>query len=58
MDQITEMKTSLTEQSKTLREKLVSIEQEFNTTKEAFFRVQGALEALQAVENVQAKSDD
>lgn len=41
------MASELTEQSEKLREELVELEKQFNIKKEQFFKVQGALEALQ-----------
>ena len=41
----------LTEKATTLRDDLVSLEQQFNQKKEEFFKVQGALEALNELED-------
>jgi len=43
------MSAQLTERAETLRDELVELERQFNMKKEEFFKVQGALEALQAV---------
>lgn len=43
------MATQLTERAETLREELIELERQFNMKKEEFFKVQGALEAIQAM---------
>jgi hypothetical protein len=50
MDEKTqEISTQLTERSEKLREELVDLERQFNTKKEEFLRIQGALEVIQAL---------
>jgi chaperonin cofactor prefoldin len=44
-----QMMTQLTERSEGLREELIELERQFNMKKEEFFKVQGALEAIQAM---------
>lgn len=44
-----QMGTQLTERSEKLREELIELERQFNIKKEEFFKVQGALEAIQAM---------
>lgn len=41
----------LTERAKEIAEVLQSLEQQFNQKKEEFLKIQGALEALQQLEN-------
>jgi chaperonin cofactor prefoldin len=41
------MSAELTEQSEKLREELVELERQFNIKKEQFIKIQGALEAIQ-----------
>jgi chaperonin cofactor prefoldin len=41
------MNTELTEQSENLRKELVELERQFNIKKEQFIKIQGALEAIQ-----------
>jgi chaperonin cofactor prefoldin len=43
------MTTQLTERAESLREELIELERQFNMKKEEFFKVQGALEAIQAM---------
>lgn len=43
------MTERLTEKAKSLKEDLMNIEAQFNLKKEEFLKVQGALEALQAL---------
>jgi hypothetical protein len=45
-DKVQQMASELTTQANTLREELMEIERSFNTKKEQFLRIQGALEAL------------
>lgn len=45
----TEMTEKLTERAKLLKEDLMNIEAQFNLKKEEFLKVQGALEALEAL---------
>jgi hypothetical protein len=45
----TEMTEKLTERAKALKEELMNIEAQFNVKKEEFLKVQGALEALEAL---------
>ncbi len=40
----------LTEKANNLRDELISLEQQFNQKKEEFLKVQGALEALNELE--------
>ena len=40
----------LTEKANKLRDELISLEQQFNVKKEEFLKVQGALEALNELE--------
>ena len=51
-----QMSAQLTERAEKLRDELVELERQFNIKKEEFFKVQGALEALQAVS--EAESED
>jgi hypothetical protein len=44
-----EMTEKLTERAKSLKEDLMNIEAQFNLKKEEFLKVQGALEALEAL---------
>ena len=48
-DKAQELTTTLTERAEKLREDLIELEREFNIKKEEFFKVQGALEAIQAM---------
>ena len=43
------MATQLTEKAEALREELIELERQFNMKKEEFFKIQGALEAIQAM---------
>ena len=43
------MTEKLTQRAKELKEELLNIETQFNVKKEEFLKVQGALEALQAL---------
>lgn len=45
-EKMQQMASELTTQANTLREELMEIERNFNTKKEQFLRIQGALEAL------------
>jgi biopolymer transport protein ExbD len=45
----TEMTEKLTQRAKELKEELINIEAQFNVKKEEFLKVQGAIEALQAL---------
>jgi hypothetical protein len=45
-EKVQQMASELTTQADTLREELMEIERNFNTKKEQFLRIQGALEAL------------
>lgn len=47
------MINSLTQKAIQIRDDLVAIEQQFNTKKEEFLKVQGALEALNILEEEQ-----
>jgi chaperonin cofactor prefoldin len=51
---IEEMKENLTKQMETLKTDLLSLEKDFNLKKEQFLRMQGALEALNAVDKLEA----
>lgn len=44
-----QMTAQLTERAETLRNELIELEKQFNIKKEEFFKVQGALEAIQAM---------
>ena len=44
-----QMSSQLMERAEKLREELVELERQFNVKKEEFFKVQGALEAIQAM---------
>ncbi len=44
-----QMSAQLTERAEALREELIELERQFNVKKEEFFKVQGALEAIQAM---------
>lgn len=46
-----EMVKNLTKKAIQIRDELVALEQQFNTKKEEFLKVQGALEALSNLEN-------
>jgi hypothetical protein len=46
-----EMVKNLTQKAIQIRDELVALEQQFNTKKEEFLKVQGALEALSNLEN-------
>lgn len=46
---VSELITELTERSNKLREELMDMEREFNTKKEEFVKLQGALEAFNYV---------
>ncbi len=42
---------TLTEKATSIRDELLSLEQQFNLKKEEFLKIQGALEALSELEN-------
>lgn len=48
-EKVEQMAAQLTERAEKLRDELVELERQFNIKKEEFFKVQGALEALQAM---------
>ena len=48
-DKAKQMSSQLTERAEKLREELIELERQFNIKKEEFFKVQGALEAIQAM---------
>lgn len=48
-DKAQQMAAQLTERAEKLREELIELERQFNIKKEEFFKVQGALEAIQAM---------
>ena len=48
-DKAQQMSAQLTERAEKLREELIELERQFNMKKEEFFKVQGALEAIQAM---------
>ena len=48
-DKAQQMSSQLMERAEKLREELVELERQFNVKKEEFFKVQGALEAIQAM---------
>ena len=45
-----EMLDDLNKQSETLKEELIKLEQDFNQKKELYIRIQGALEALNVLD--------
>jgi len=47
----TEMKEKLVKRAQELKEELMNIENQFSLKKEEFLKVQGALEALEALSN-------
>lgn len=49
---LTDMKEALTSQMETIRDELISLEKEFNTKKEQYLKLQGALEALAMVDDL------
>lgn len=51
------MKVTLQQRERELREELLNLEKEFNTKKETYLKVQGALEALQEL-NVSEESEE
>lgn len=53
-----EMLDNLTEQATNLQKELLEIERDFNTKKEQFIRLQGAIEALQMVIEEENKSEE
>jgi hypothetical protein len=53
-----EMLDNLTEQATNLQKELLEIERDFNTKKEQFIRIQGAIEALQMVIQEENKSEE
>jgi len=48
-EKVEQMSVQLTERAEKLRDELIELERQFNMKKEEFFKVQGALEALQAM---------
>lgn len=44
-----EISAQLTERSEKLKEELIGLEREFNTKKEEYIKIQGALEVIQAL---------
>lgn len=52
------MLDNLTEQATNLQKELLEIERDFNTKKEQFIRIQGAIEALQMVIEEENKSEE
>lgn len=48
---LSDMVEELTEKSETLRTELMELEREFNTKKEEFIKIQGALEAFQIAQS-------
>lgn len=48
-DKAEKMSAQLTEKAESLREELIELERQFNMKKEEFFKIQGALEAIQAM---------
>ena len=52
-----EMINSLTQKAIQIRDDLVAIEQQFNAKKEEFLKVQGALEALNILEEEQKEEE-
>lgn len=57
-DKISAMSTQLTQRSELVRDELIELEKQFNLKKEEFFKIQGALEALQIVSNPEEKIKD
>ncbi len=53
-----EMTTTLTERAETLRTELVELQNEFNTKKEQLIRIEGALEALGALDSDEEPNQD
>jgi hypothetical protein len=53
-----EMLDNLTEQATNLQKELLEIERDFNTKKEQFIRIQGAIEVLQMVIEEENKSEE
>lgn len=51
------MKVTLQQRERELREELLNLEKEFNTKKETYLKVQGALEALQEL-NISESTED
>ena len=51
------MKVTLQQRERELREELLNLEKEFNTKKETYLKVQGALEELQEL-NVSEETED
>ncbi len=52
------MTTTLTERAETLRKELVELQNEFNVKKEQLIRIEGALEALGALDSVEEPDQD
>lgn len=52
------MLDNLTEQATNLQKELLEIERDFNTKKEQFIRIQGAIEVLQMVIEEENKSEE
>lgn len=52
-----EMTKTLTKKAIQIRDELLALEQEFNTKKEEFLKVQGALEALSNLENEEKEEE-
>jgi chaperonin cofactor prefoldin len=48
---LSDMVEELTEKAETLRTELMELEKEFNTKKEEFIKIQGALEAFQIAQS-------
>jgi chaperonin cofactor prefoldin len=48
---LSDMVEELTEKAETLRTELMDLEKEFNTKKEEFIKIQGALEAFQIAQS-------
>jgi len=46
-EKMSTMAAELTEQSEKLKQELMDLERDFNTKKEQFIKIQGALEAIQ-----------
>lgn len=46
---MTTMAEDLSKKGEALREELIELEKQFNVKKEEFFKIQGALEAIQAM---------
>lgn len=55
---ITNLATQFTERSETLKTDIMDLEKQLNSKKEEYFKLQGALEALQIVYNQQSPNQN